>query len=515
MSIKAVIISLVLVLLTACGGSDSDFNTEDESNLSTASGSILGQVFDARSGSVLQEVNIRVSEKTTISGADGRFSLLDIDVNERVVVTFSVDGYAEQSKIIRVQEGGTSAMLPSVLMLPVEKTMTFDPMIPQEIFVEGSFAGVTLEANSLIRVDGLSPSGEVVVEITPIDPTVNIDLMPGDMKTDTGAGVLAPIESYGTLNIVFRDSLGNDLNLSEGSVATVRIPVANKTGGTPPSRIPLYFYNDKTGLWVEEGFANIDETNRYYEGSVTHFSTWNADVLYEQVLVSGCIKGVDGAFLSNVYVALEGDNYSGIDFAYTDENGYFSGAAKTNASVLVTALHGGVKTNTVKLMTESSDIVLDTCLVLSTENILEEVGGASSENSILEGGWIKSCGLGPDLFSGHYDVIHATFTKNTFSSTIFNYSDAACTTPLPIYPIVTTSGTFFIGEDVMTREGVLATKVDYRVTEFSVDTSILDGVNGFDIFYMPPESNLYFGESSNTVSERPTSLRLDRLFIKQ
>ncbi len=67
----------------------------------------------------------------------------------------------------------------------------------------------------------------------------------------------------------------------------------------------------------------------------------------------------------------------------------------------------------------------------------------------------------------------------------------------------------------MTREGVLATKVDYRVTEFSVDTSILDGVNGFDIFYMPSESNLYFGESSNTVSERPTSLRLDRLFIKQ
>jgi len=348
--LKRIVPIIIALLMTACGGSggssSSDSgNTDDTSDVT---GEIIGQILNANTGDALQGVNIRASQATTDSNGDGSFTLQEITPDERVVVTFSLAGYAEQSKIIRVQEQNTTTSLP-ILMLPVATTQTFDSSVPQTLSVDDSPAKVFLDALSLVKADGTEPSGEVTVEITPIDPTVDIDLMPGDMQTDIGAGSLAPIESFGALNVVFRDSDGNDLNLLEGSTATIRIPATNRGGAALPSTIPLYFYNETTGLWVEEGSAILDTANSYYEGTVSHFSTWNADSLYEQVQITGWVENQHGERVPNVYVVSEGDDYSGTDSTFTDANGNFTVGAKTNATVLIVGLENGVKNKYRKL----------------------------------------------------------------------------------------------------------------------------------------------------------------------
>ncbi len=369
---KKIMPIITMLLLTACINSDNSGSSDNQNTENTMgeTGGIVGKILNANTGDPLQNVNIRAFQITTESDESGNFTLQEVTPDERVVVTFSLAGYAEQSKVIQVQDQNTTTSLP-ILMLPVATTQTFDSSVPQTLSVDNSPAKVFIDALSLVKLDGTEPTGEVTVEITPIDPTVDIDLMPGDMKTDIGAGTLAPIESFGALNVVFRDSEGNDLNLSEGSNATIRIPVTNRTGIAPPSTIPLYFYNESTGLWVEEGNAILDATTSYYEGTVSHFSTWNADILYEQVQITGWVENEEGVRMPNVYVVSEGDDYSGTDYTFTDAEGNFSIGAKTNAIVLIVGLENGVKTNTVSLSTTTSNFAMESGLVLST-------GGSSS-----------------------------------------------------------------------------------------------------------------------------------------
>ena len=122
-------------------------------------------------------------------------------------------------------------------------------------------------------------AGTVNVAITPINPAVDPTLMPGDFNgVSAGGGSPVPIESFGAMLIDIRDSSGTRYNLAPGKTSTIRIPLGTLSS-TPPPTIPLFFFDESTGLWKEEGTATIQgiAPNQYYEGTVTHFSYWNAD----------------------------------------------------------------------------------------------------------------------------------------------------------------------------------------------------------------------------------------------
>ena len=55
---------------------------------------------------------------------------------------------------------------------------------------------------------------------------------------------------------------------------------------TLPATFPLYHLNETTGRWTQEGTATLQTDPatgaKYYEGTVSHFSTWNADRMIER-----------------------------------------------------------------------------------------------------------------------------------------------------------------------------------------------------------------------------------------
>ncbi|MCI0601875.1 hypothetical protein L0156_02580 [bacterium] len=87
--------------------------------------------------------------------------------------------------------------------------------------------------------------------------------------------------SFGAVDINLMDANGKHYGLASGKKAIVSIPVdSGQMAATPgpPQTIPLWWYDSKTGVWVEEGKAKL--TGNFYEGEVTHFSTLNVDVAF-------------------------------------------------------------------------------------------------------------------------------------------------------------------------------------------------------------------------------------------
>jgi len=380
------ILALMILSLVACGGGSSGGgggtetttttetnNTNDTQQEKTAQ--ISGQVTDAKTSLPIDSAIVSANGVSTTSTSTGNYTLDGVTLGDRVVVTITKDGYAEQSKIVSLTTESQNADLAAKL-LPVDLIQAFDPDTAQVLTVSGSPASVTLNATALVKDDGTVPDGNATISLTVIDPTTDIELMPGDLQTDTGTGTLSQLESFGAITATFTDDSGNDLNLAEGSVATIRIPVADKSGN-PPATIPLYYYDEIKGLWVEEGSAALDASKTYYEGTVTHFSTWNADKVYDRVTINGCVEDTSGKRLENVFVYSSGKDYTGRAFAYTDASGNFSVYAKSNAMVSVYGRQSFRTTNVVDVTTTTSDITMAACLVLQNKTTGNTDGGGT------------------------------------------------------------------------------------------------------------------------------------------
>ena len=322
-----------------------------------------GQILNFSNGDPVEGALISVQGLTGSSDAQGEFSIPGISAADRVVVSVTNDGFAPQSKIFSFDG---EAVQETILILPASSVQTFDPSQAQVLDVEGSTASVELDANSLEKVGGGAPVGLVEVTLAVIDPGVDPDVMPGDFSVLNSAGL---IESYGALSVEFSDANGADLDLANGETATICIPVPEGTVN-PPSTIPLYYYDESAGAWVEEGSATLvtTPTGSYYQGTVAHFSTWNADKFYETAYIEGCVVDSEGEPVSNARVKSEGVDYNGTATAYTNALGEFRIPARIESLVLVSATKNGISTNTRSVPTgiAGSTYTMSSCLILGS-----------------------------------------------------------------------------------------------------------------------------------------------------
>jgi hypothetical protein len=140
----------------------------------------------------------------------------------------------------------------------------------------GPGVGVRIPANSLVDANGNLPSGKVQIALSTIN-LASPEQMPGDYTVLNSAGKISMMESYGAGSIEVMGANGR-YNLKAGSSAEFVIPIdpLQRQASTPPSAsIPILFYDDKAGLWREEGSATL--SGNTYVTKVKHFSTINAD----------------------------------------------------------------------------------------------------------------------------------------------------------------------------------------------------------------------------------------------
>jgi hypothetical protein len=220
------------------------------------------------------------------------------------------------------------------------------------VTVPNSTAQVTLPANGLVPNNGGAAAGTVNVSVTPINPAVDPRLMPGDF-TGVSAGGITPIESFGALLVDIRDASGTRYTLATGQTATIRIPLGTRSAD-PPTSIPLFYFDETTGLWQQEGAATLDGTglNRFYTGTVTRISYWNADQVLDTVFIAGCVRDTNNQPVANLSVETNGLNYSGSAGAFTAADGTFRVGMRRDSRATLSAIEFNVQTFTITPVTD-------------------------------------------------------------------------------------------------------------------------------------------------------------------
>lgn len=324
---------------------------------------VSGRVVDGLTGAPLAGIAVAVGARTTTTDAQGQFNLTGVPPSARATVTFSGANYSEGARIVSIGDPGASSVL--ARLLPVTATAVLDAGAGGTVGNAAGTARVVLAAASLARADGSVLTGNATVNVTAIDPSLDSSLMPGDYTTLSG-GNAVPIESFGAIGVQITDAAGQPANLRAGQTATLRIPLGSRSENAPAT-IPLFYFDMASGRWQQEGSATLQGTGtgRYYEGTVTHFSVWNADRISETVWVNGCVADNAGTRVSGATLTSDGIDYSGTSSAVSGANGLFRIAVRANSLATLIGLQGTLLTNTLRVTSGGAEMTLPDCLVLA------------------------------------------------------------------------------------------------------------------------------------------------------
>ncbi len=153
-------------------------------------------------------------------------------------------------------------------------------------------------------VNGNAYNGNVNVamfHLKPSDQYLN-ELMPGSFLANNTDGNSRIMETYGMLHVQLTGASGQNLQIASGHTAEMTVVIDATQTSTAPATIPLWSFNETTGIWQEEGSAT--KVGNAYVGNVSHFSWWNCDAQFPQCLLNVHIQNATALPLSNVTVKL-------------------------------------------------------------------------------------------------------------------------------------------------------------------------------------------------------------------
>ncbi|MCE4555776.1 carboxypeptidase regulatory-like domain-containing protein [Roseateles cellulosilyticus] len=351
----------VALSLIGCGGGSSSNPPTPEPPAPVTTGQITGQVLSAADASPVAGARITAAGATATSDAQGRFTLGGLAPAASVVLRIQADGHLDVVRPLPVAANQTTQI--TQRLVAAGAAQTFNAATPGTLSVANSLAAVDLPANGFV-VDGSSTAatGTLSARLSVIDPARNPGAMPGRYVASTGRA----IESFGAITVDLRDAGGNKVNLKAGTTATIRIPLATRSAA-PPATVPLFHLDETTGQWVQEGQATLRVTaaGSYYEGTVSHFSSWNADIETDTIFVNGCVNDSAGKPAAWALVQTSGIDYSGMSYDVTDTNGKFRVPIRKNSLAELLATLDQRSTPTITVGPSATDITLPNCLVLA------------------------------------------------------------------------------------------------------------------------------------------------------
>ncbi len=280
----ALIISSSLVYY---GCKDSSTNPPTEPGGQTVTTSITGTVLD-ESNAPITGAQVKAGGQTTTTNSSGGFlfSGIQVPVN-RYVVNVEKSGYFKGSYADAPVANGTSTI--KIYLMTMGTTQTINSSSGGEAALQNG-SKVVLNANSVANSDGSVYNGNVNLSVGYLDPTSEnfSSLVPGgDMQAQRSDNSQATLYSYGIIKVSMKGDGGEDLNLKSGSQSEITVDIPSSMASSAPSTIPLWHYDETTGLWKEEGTAT--KQGDKYVGTVSHFSDWNCDVPEGTATVSGLV----------------------------------------------------------------------------------------------------------------------------------------------------------------------------------------------------------------------------------
>jgi hypothetical protein len=192
---------------------------------------------------------------------------------------------------------------------------------------------ISLPGNGIVKAsDNSNYTGTVNVYASFIDPTAAdiLERVPGSFMANDKDGKRVFLTSYGMMAVELESTAGEKLQVKSGNTATLTYAIPSSLQSTAPATIPLWYVDEATGLWKEEGVATKQGNN--YVGTVQHFSFWNCDIGVPAITLNTTLKTSKGLPLVNASVVISADKY-GSAFGYTDSLGQVKGLVPANTNL--------------------------------------------------------------------------------------------------------------------------------------------------------------------------------------
>jgi hypothetical protein len=289
----------------------------------TVTFSISGKVVDENNAPVNQ-AEVKAGTATTRTDANGNFRFTNISLSQKAAyITVNKTGYFPGSRTFVAHEKAVNYV--SIRLIEKELTGSF-PSAGGGAVTLPSGGSINFQPNSVVDAATNSAySGTVNVSAYFIDPSKPgfINEMPGDLRGITTGGEERGLQSFGMMAVELTGTGGQKLQLVSGKPATMNFAIPASLLASAPATIPLWSFDEVTGLWKEEGSATRQGNN--YVGTVTHFSFWNCDAPFPLVSFEAVVKDQKGHPVPNVTVTIKKLNNSSFGAAITDELGRVSG----------------------------------------------------------------------------------------------------------------------------------------------------------------------------------------------
>ena len=283
---------------------------------------IEGLVYN-ENGVPLAGVEVLNENGSTVTDQNGYFKFeSELLLESGSYMTFKQNGFFEGYKFVNPSLNRTGYV--EVMMvekgLPTMISASTGGVVP----VNGG-AKVSLPANGIIDASGNAYNGDVNVYTFWYDPLGNqiTQLMPGDLRAINESSQFVQLQTFGMMAVELESAAGEKLNLAEGSKATLEFPVDPSLNSSAPQEIPLWYFNELTGYWMEEGAAQLADGK--YTGTVSHFSFWNCDAPFPLVKLSGRILDQNGNPVKQASICITVTTNGLTGYGWTDSEGYYCG----------------------------------------------------------------------------------------------------------------------------------------------------------------------------------------------
>ena len=282
---------------------------------------IGGFVYDENDDPV-SNAEVKLDNTITTTDQNGIFIFKNILTNSKdTYLKIEKEGYLHSSKRVYPFENTTLSL--RFELLPKTVINTFSSATGGNANLNNG-SKVFIPPNGVKLANGGTYSGNVNVVIHHLDPTTRdlINKMPGDLTGINTDGNLQVLQSFGMLGIELLGDNGELLQIADGEEATLIFPVVSSQSSTAPETIPLWYFDEDIGRWIEEGSAT-KEGNTYL-GKVSHFSFWNCDVPNDFVFINGKVIDLDSNPISQLYIKVISQN-NGDAYSITDSEGNYAG----------------------------------------------------------------------------------------------------------------------------------------------------------------------------------------------
>jgi hypothetical protein len=335
MKLAKLLLSMLVIALTILISCQKEFHADDPSIntgnvanvITTVSGRIVNELLQPVEGAM-----VKAGAAITTTDINGEFTIKNAFLyDEAAYVQVEKAGYFTGSRTFRASMNANQYI--EVKLLPKIVNGTVSANTGGTVTLANGSA-VSLPASSVVTAStNSSYSGNVNVSMVSIDPT-GTDLqreMPGDLRGINLGNTEMGLQSFGMIGVELTGDAGERLQVAAGSKATIKFLLPAVVTASAPATIPLWSFNEATGLWKQEGTAT--KSGNFYTAEVSHFSFWNCDAQFPVVDFSATIKDQNGQPVKRKLVRIRRTVTNSYTTGYTDSLGVVKGKVPINEAL--------------------------------------------------------------------------------------------------------------------------------------------------------------------------------------